>query len=477
VGAVDLPSAKVDTTSHAELDTRMPKPPSPMSNEEPDERIGKSTEDKQEEAREILTRLYSKYCPSKIAQIDTLLDHYQGQEDTLCEKVREKYEGKSAKELDRIRQYVVQLYKEHAPHKLSNIDQLMKIYRGREEKLVDDLLLKYDKSKTDLTGGMGPSSSHNSTAAAITTTLGLTKKAPSYRQQVTDLYAEYAPHKLGDVDQLLARYRGREKQLMKDLNAKYKHTGKRFQPSGKLSREQLQGIGSMEPQANEPSAKASMIENIVFGAINAPKGKGGSRSTDDFDVEGRGRSMPRPTNKSRRRSTSVPPKKEEGPTPESVDFEIKVKCLDTGQEVAAGVVNTEVKDKWKGLCLRNLKGRDRFVAFFEKYDPAQIDFIDEMLKNGGKTEEEVWYDLQCKYEVNQRGRLLALLKFLGQHGLVHKIDNLLANYEGREELLIAYYMQKAKPLMEAREASRDPKTWKAGEDNTYQMLPGFDLGD
>ena len=151
--------------------------------------------------------------------------------------------------------------------------------------------------------------------------------------------------------------------------------------------------------------------------------------------------------------------------------------MDTGERVSAGHVNKQVKDKWKGLGLRNLKGRDRFVAFFEKYDPTQIDFIDEMLKNGGKTEEEAWYDLQVKYEVNQRGRLLALLKFLGLHNLVNKVDNLLANYDGREELLIAYYMQKAKPLMEAREASHDPKTWKAGEGNTYQMLPGFDLGD
>ena len=189
--------------------------------------------------------------------------------------------------------------------------------------------------------------------------------------------------------------------------------------------------------------------------------------------------MPRPNARRGRRGTSVPPqeKKEDGPTPEREDFEIVVKCLDTGEELKAGVVNTDVKEKWRGLQLRNLKGRDRFVAFFEKYDPPQIDFIDEMLKNGGKTEEELWYDLQVKYGVNQRGRLMALLRFLGLHNLVNKIDNLLLNYEGREELLIAYYMQKAKPLMEQREASRDPKTWKAGENNTYQMLPGFDLGD
>ena len=214
----------------------------------------------------------------------------------------------------------------------------------------------------------------------------------------------------------------------------------------------------------------------VFGDVKGP-----GATTDDFDLRGRAGAgaMPRPNARRGRRGTSVPPqeKKEDGPTPEREDFEIVVKCLDTGEELKAGVVNTDVKEKWRGLQLRNLKGRDRFVAFFEKYDPPQIDFIDEMLKNGGKTEEELWYDLQVKYGVNQRGRLMALLRFLGLHNLVNKIDNLLLNYEGREELLIAYYMQKAKPLMEQREASRDPKTWKAGENNTYQMLPGFDLGD
>jgi hypothetical protein len=296
-----------------------------------------------------------------------------------------------------------------------------------------------------------------------------------------DLYTEYAPHKLETVDELLMRYRGREKQLLKDLNAKYKHTGKRFQPSGKLSQNQLQGIGSAEPvSVNSPKGKVSLMEKIVFGPVKAAAGSGNS---DDFDLKvGQGvdgaPQMPKPTSRGRgRRGTSENQKNTDGPTDEKVDFEIKVKCLDTGDEISAGVVNMEVKDKWKGLQLRNLKGRDRFVAFFEKYDPAQIDFIDELLKNGGKTEEELWYDLQVKYEVNQHGRLLALLMFLGLNNLVGRVDSLLANYEGREELLIAYYMQKAKPIMEAREAAKDPKTWKAGESNSYQMLPGFDLGD
>jgi hypothetical protein len=36
-------------------------------------------------------------------------------------------------------------------------------------------------------------------------------------------------------------------------------------------------------------------------------------------------------------------------------------------------------------------------------------------------------------------------------------------------------MEKYRPQME--KAEPDPKTWKTGADNTYQMLPGRDLGD
>jgi hypothetical protein len=150
-----------------------------------------------------------------------------------------------------------------------------------------------------------------------------------------DLYSEYAPHKLETVDELLMRYRGREKQLLKDLNAKYKHTGKRFQPSGKLSQNQLQGIGSAEPvSVNSPKGKVSLMEKIVFGPVKAAAGSGSS--TDDFDLKvGQGvdgaPQMPKPTSRGRgRRGTSENPKNTDGPTDEKVDFEIKVKCLDTG---------------------------------------------------------------------------------------------------------------------------------------------------
>jgi hypothetical protein len=43
------------------------------------------------------------------------------------------------------------------------------------------------------------------------------------------------------------------------------------------------------------------------------------------------------------------------------------------------------------------------------------------------------------------------------------------------EELITKLLRKYKPAIEKMEP--DPKTWKTGSDNTYQMLPSRDLGD
>ena len=145
-----------------------------------------------------------------------------------------------------------------------------------------------------------------------------------------------------------------------------------------------------------------------------------------------------------------------------------------GNAASAFDVNTQVAQT--KVQLKQLKGRDRFVAFFQRYDPAEVDNVDRMLQHGGKQENELWYDLQVKYQVNQRGRLLANLKIF-QPEMVPRVDELLEKYKGREEALIAYYMAKAKPYIEAAMARKDNATWSGGQANSYQMLQGRDLGD
>ena len=53
--------------------------------------MGKSFEEKQEEARRVLTELYTAYAPKKLNDIPTLLEAYAGQEDELIASARLKY--------------------------------------------------------------------------------------------------------------------------------------------------------------------------------------------------------------------------------------------------------------------------------------------------------------------------------------------------------------------------------------------------
>ena len=101
---------------------------------------------------------------------------------------------------------------------------------------------------------------------------------------------------------------------------------------------------------------------------------------------------------------------------------------------------SQVTRKNSGLALRNLRGKDRFISFFQKFDPDevgvaevpskvdsrpchQVQNVENMLSHGGMTEDQLWNHLQVKYQVNQRGRLLAILKLFEPHnsGKVDKI--------------------------------------------------------
>ena len=53
--------------------------------------MGKSFEEKQEEARRVLTELYTAYAPKKLNDIPTLLEAHAGQEDELIASARLKY--------------------------------------------------------------------------------------------------------------------------------------------------------------------------------------------------------------------------------------------------------------------------------------------------------------------------------------------------------------------------------------------------
>jgi hypothetical protein len=392
-------------------------------------------EDDREVARRMLIQLYRRHRPSKLGGVDQLLEIYEGQEMDLVDKVREKYEGKSQAEIERIRTYMIRFYEENAPQKVKNVEPLLQIYKGKEDQLIEDMTAKYEAKQ-----------------------LADQHKPKDNVKRTHDIF-----DKIGQVA----------------ASAAPQDAPKRFVPSGKIDASRLRGIGSKAPP---PESNLSMVERMVFGEK--------TRTLDDsqctistkkfFSVDGdlpQGRGMG-----GAKRSSSVPPQRRRPrEMPKQMpkvtledDKVLKIKCLDSGQETSAFDVNKDVlKTK---INLKALKGRDKFVAFFQRYDPVEVDNVDQLLQHGGKQEQELWYDLQVKYQVNQRGRLLANLKIFSPD-MVPRVDELLEKYKGREEALIAYYMQKAKPALERAAAAADKATWSGGTANTYQMLPKRDLGD
>ena len=93
--------------------------------------------------------------------------------------------------------------------------------------------------------------------------------------------------------------------------------------------------------------------------------------------------------------------------------------------------------------------------------------------DGGQGSVDAASDLAAAREARSQ-RLLQILH-LFEPAKVKKVDAILDAHTGEEEIYIAALVAKYQPKLEQLEP--DPKTWKTGGANTYQMLPERDLGD
>ncbi|OQR86570.1 hypothetical protein ACHHYP_10382 [Achlya hypogyna] len=163
---------------------------------------------------------------------------------------------------------------------------------------------------------------------------------------------------------------------------------------------------------------------------------------------------------------------DEAPLQSGNTMSFPAKCLDTGEDWFMDEVNQEVLDQQKEYgCRRRPTFREKVIVFLQRHDMAAIDSVDTLLSYGGKTNDEIWNDLQIKYKVNQRSRLLQLFQKYDPDKAPH-VDSYLIEYADDVEDMIAYYKNKY-ARQQAKEAKRaDPCTWSPGEPNSYQLLPG-----
>ena len=165
--------------------------------------------------KDRLTRFYEKYNPSKLGAVDQTLEAYAGREEEMFTALVGKYgpEPTSApsthKQQLTPRERLIRFYEKYNPAKVGAVDQTLEAYAGREEEMFTALVGKY---------GPEPPSTMSTPSTPGTTTLS---SSSSYKQRLTRFYEKYNPAKIGAVDQTLEAYAGREEEMFTALVGKY----------------------------------------------------------------------------------------------------------------------------------------------------------------------------------------------------------------------------------------------------------------
>ncbi|KAJ9454360.1 hypothetical protein DIPPA_14206 [Diplonema papillatum] len=155
--------------------------------------------------REKVTAFYVKYNADALDKVDTILQTYAGREEelmrTLCERYGVSYAEEVSPQGDAFRSRVEAFYKVHNPEGLEKVDAILSAYRGREEELMQTLRERY--------GVPQPSSGKAN------------GEWQSYKERVTAFYEKHNRDFLGRVDEIMARYTGREEELLETLHRNY----------------------------------------------------------------------------------------------------------------------------------------------------------------------------------------------------------------------------------------------------------------
>ncbi|CAK4354478.1 unnamed protein product [Aphanomyces euteiches] len=326
------------------------------------------------------------------------------------------------------------------------------------------------------------------------------------RIDLEDILHQYEPHKVGSATDLLKQYEGLELELVECYRYYYTKNGEPLELVLDVERSTLCN-NQTDAQASSSFSQTlrkrlSLPKPAIATYLNAKllaKFRKSHGKPSGSKMEGiRGPEVPPPPAGSPKRGFRVPSKaslanlvnRVRG-SKDSNPFEVKprshydnerqamstqtpyeVRCLDTGESMTMDRVNQQVLQQKREFTWTKRKSfRDKIIVFLERYDMAAVDDIDAILNYGGKTNEEIWDELQAKYQVNQRSRLLQLFQKFDPPR-VPDVDFLLQDYADQVEEMIAYYKNKYADKRRAEQVRQDPCTWSPGQANSYQLLPG-----
>lgn len=195
-------------------------------------------------SRDKLTAVYQKFDPTKLSNVDMILEKYSGREDTLWGMLMAKYETLDPEEFgirvsaapppppvsssslsstssppSNLRDKLTAVYKKHDPSKIENVDMIIAKYKDNLQVLFNTLTVKYG----DL-GEFGISAvdddNNNNDSSTFT---GNQPIGNSTADRLMRYYLMYEPAKANDeqVSKIVAKYQGKEDDLFEMLRIKY----------------------------------------------------------------------------------------------------------------------------------------------------------------------------------------------------------------------------------------------------------------
>jgi hypothetical protein len=231
-----LPEVDSILTKYAGKETKMFQVLVDRYGPEPDATAGAS----QGDYHGRLTRYLLKYAPERVASVETMLEKYRGHEEemfaTLVSKLGPEPPSTAAPNAQAaasaspaapspFRDRLVRFYTKYAPDKLPEVDVLLAKYAGKEVKMFEVLAERYgpEPAAADV-----PVRNNNATTTQPQPTPPSPTPAPpshsgatnDYRGRLTRYLQQYAPDKVGGVDSMLDKYRGREEELFATLVSK-----------------------------------------------------------------------------------------------------------------------------------------------------------------------------------------------------------------------------------------------------------------
>jgi len=93
---------------------------------------------KVEEYRMKIIALYKRFNPSKVCDVESLMQKYRGKEDKLCHAIESKY-------LSQVKEKIESIYQKVNPAKVKDVDRLMQKFEGKEIQLLEAIEKRYAK--------------------------------------------------------------------------------------------------------------------------------------------------------------------------------------------------------------------------------------------------------------------------------------------------------------------------------------------